>query len=169
MRAIDFSSLNTGDVIICDNAELLPEYYGLSHRHKLYIVASTNGTDTALVIPNDGAGKYYTFTQTEDGYAITPLDGTHSGSTIKQAAHFTAEEADNISLFKRARAQAKLGAYLKDTYRNNIPLSVGMEYTGLYKERWARTTKSPPLPTSPKPTKHSAPSTPKAKSTTATS
>lgn len=135
MRAIDFSSLNTGDVILCDNAELLPEYYGLSHRHKLYIVASTNGTDTALVIPNDGVEKYYTFTQSEDGYVVTPLDGTHSGSTIKQAAHFTAEEADNISLFKRARAQAKLGAYLKDTYRNNIPLGVGLEYTSLYKEK----------------------------------
>lgn len=135
MRAIDFSSLNTGDVILCDNAELLPEYYGLSHRHKLYIVASTNGTDTALVIPNDGVEKYYTFTQSEDGYVITPLDGTHSGSTIKQAAHFTAEEADNISLFKRARAQAKLGAYLKDTYRNNTPSSVGWEYESLYMEK----------------------------------
>lgn len=135
MRAIDFSNLHTGDVILCDKAELLPEYYGLSHRHKLYIVASTNGTDTALVIPNDGAEKYYTFTQSEDGYAITPLDGTHSGSTLKQAAHFTTEEADNINLFKRARAQAKLGLYLMDTYRNNIPLSVGMEYTGLYKEK----------------------------------
>lgn len=135
MRAIDFSNLHTGDVILCDNAELLPEYYGLSHRHKLYIVASTNGTDTALVIPNDGVEKYYTFTQTEDGYAITPLDGTCSGITIKEAAHFTAEEADSISLFKRARAQAKLGAYIKDTYRNNIPLNVGLEYTGLYKEK----------------------------------
>lgn len=135
MRAIDFSNLHTGDVILCDNAELLPEYYGLSHRHKLYTVVSTNGTDTALVIPNDGVEKYYTFTQPEDGYVITPLDGTCSGSTLKQAAHFTAEEADNISLFKRARAQATLGAYFKDTYRNNIPLSVGMEYTGLYKEK----------------------------------
>lgn len=135
MRAIDFSNLNTGDVILCDNTELLPEYYGLSHRHELYIVASTNGTDTALVIPNVGVEKYYTFTQSEGGYVITPLDGTHSGSAIKQAAHFTAEEADNISLFKRARAQAKLGLYLKDTYRNNTPLSVEMEYTGLYKEK----------------------------------
>lgn len=135
MRAIDFSNLHTGDVILCDNAELLPEYYGLSHRHKLYTVVSTNGTDTALVIPNDCVEKYYTFTQSEDGYVITPLDGTCSGSTLKQAAHFTAEDADNISLFKRARAQATLGAYFKDTYRNNIPLSVGMEYTGLYKEK----------------------------------
>lgn len=122
MRALDFSTVKPGDIVLVVKPYSLDidPLGSLKHCYNKYVVTTTNNVDS-LVMIDDTAGFASQMLVTKDGESLgwESMDGWCEPHPLSPETvyHFTAEEYKQMRIDERISAQSKLARILSRWYK----------------------------------------------------
>lgn len=121
MRNIDFSTLNTGDVLLTVIPSDIEGYYFFGGEENLWIVESVNReSSTATVVSVGRVDSSYILTVNEGEVILSPKSGAPEVIKPVKVMQYTHEEATSEGLFRRVQAERKLCDFVMYSHKNNI-------------------------------------------------
>lgn len=121
MRNIDFSTLNTGDVLLTVIPSDIEGYYFFGGEENLWIVESVNReSSTATVVSVGRVDSSYILTENSGEVLLSPKSGAPEVIKPVKVMQYTREEATAEGLFRRVQAERKLCDFVMYSHKNNI-------------------------------------------------
>lgn len=121
MRNIDFSTLNTGDVLLTVIPSDIEGYYFFGGEENLWVVEGVNReSSTATVVSVDRVDSSYILTVNEGEVLLSPKSGAPEVIKPVKVMQYTREEATAEGLFRRVQAERKLCDFVMYSHKNNI-------------------------------------------------
>lgn len=121
MRTIDFSTLNTGDVLLTVLPSDIEGYYFFGGEENLWVVEGVNReSSSATLAPIARVGGSYILTVKGDEVNIAPANGAPEVIKPVKVMQYTHEEATSEGLFHRVQAERKLCDFVMYSHKNNI-------------------------------------------------
>ena len=123
MRALDFSTVKPGDIVLVVKPYSLDidPLGSLKHCYNKYVVTTTNNVDSLVMRAVSAGDAFPQMLVTKDGEGLAwgSLDGDYKMSTLSPDAvyHFTAEEYKQMRIDERISAQSKLARILSRWYK----------------------------------------------------
>lgn len=121
MRNIDFSTLNTGDVLLTVIPSDIEGYYFFGGEENLWVVEGVNReSSTATVVSVGRVDSSYILTVNEGEVLLSPKSGAPEVIKPVKVMQYTREEATAEGLFRRVQAERKLCDFVMYSHKNNI-------------------------------------------------
>lgn len=121
MRNIDFSTLNTGDVLLTVIPSDIEGYYFFGGEENLWVVEGVNRESSAATVVSVGrVDSSYILTVNDGEVLLSPKSGAPKVIKPVKVKQFTHEEATIEGLFHRVQAERKLCYFVMYSHKNNI-------------------------------------------------
>lgn len=121
MRTIDFSTLNTGDILLTVLPSDIEGYYFFGGEENLWVVEGVNReSSTATVVSVGRADSSYILTENNGEVILSPKSGAPEVIKPVKVMQYTHEEATTEGLFRRVQAERKLCDFVMYSHKNNI-------------------------------------------------
>lgn len=121
MRTIDFSTLNTGDILLTVLPSDIEGYYFFGGEENLWVVEGVNReSSTATVVSVGRAVSSYILTENNGEVLLSPKSGAPEVIKPVKVMQYTHEEATTEGLFHRVQAERKLCDFVMYSHKNNI-------------------------------------------------
>lgn len=121
MRNIDFSTLNTGDILLTVIPSDIEGYYFFGGEENLWVTESVNReSSTAIVVSVGRVDNSYILTENNGEVLLSPKSGAPEVIKPVKVMQCTHEEATTEGLFRRVQAERKLCDFVMYSHKNNI-------------------------------------------------
>lgn len=124
-RAVEFTNLNAGDIILADTLEPSDKFFldRRKTRYCTYVVESSNKVNSAIIVAAGLTPNQTRNILTKDGDTCTiePIAGEWRTLITNKVWHYTPEEEAVMHIFERADAQEDLRRYVDNTDSHGGP------------------------------------------------